>query len=160
MSLHGSQPGEKAPAFARGLLAMAHEARQAAIARSLNTRIRLLPGTADSYAQSEATNTDPNTSATQPWVPLGGRIGADLNICSPTAGVTLATSTPASCSSVTPVNICFQPNGNITVSTTNTCPAAGGPTGATLYVRTIDDKKHFKLYIFGLTGLPRLVDSW
>src|SRR6476469_9950489 len=41
MSMKG-QRGEKAPAFARALLGMCHEARQTAIATGFRTRIRLV----------------------------------------------------------------------------------------------------------------------
>ena len=31
--------------------------------------------------------------------------------------------------------------------------------GATLYAKTIDEK-HFKLMLFRLTGMPKIVDQW
>ncbi len=80
-----------------------------------------------------------------------------LIVCSADSAPTLTTGTPT-CPIAAATAICFLPNGTVTVSSNEACPGAGH--GATIYVKTIDDKKKFKIPIFGLTGLPRLTDTW
>jgi len=52
------------------------------------------------------------------------------------------------------------PGGQTSVSTDDTCPGPARGTGATLYVGTVDGGKKYKIVVFGLTGLPRLADTW
>jgi hypothetical protein len=52
-------------------------------------------------------------------------------------------------------------NGNVTTInplTTNTCTS--GSEGTTIFVRSFNDQLHYKIMIWGLTGLPRMSDKW
>jgi prepilin-type N-terminal cleavage/methylation domain-containing protein len=151
--------GDQAPAFTRSLLAAAHEARQSAMALGLPTRLLLDVGP-PIVIRSQAR--DPNDSTK--WVALGGvnAIPRSMVLCEPdkstNIGSTATTATPV-CPIATQWAICFQVNGNVSVSDpTKNCPAGNG--GATLYAETVDGKKQYKVALFGLTGLPRLVDTW
>jgi hypothetical protein len=48
----------------------------------------------------------------------------------------------------------------VSVSADDTCPGGAPRTGATLFIRTVDAAKKYKVVTWGLTGLPRLIDSW
>jgi hypothetical protein len=60
--------------------------------------------------------------------------------------------------------VCFGPSGIVTVQpVANDCDDSVSITnaqGATVYIRTIDALYKYKLVIFKLTGLPRLIDTW
>jgi prepilin-type N-terminal cleavage/methylation domain-containing protein len=147
--------GDQAPAFTRSLLAAAHQARQSAMALGLPTRLLLDLGP-PIVIRSQAR--DPNDPTK--WVALGGinAIPRSMVLCEPDKTTTITTATPV-CPIATQWAICFQVNGNVSVSDPNkNCPA--GNAGATMYVETVDGRKQYKVAFFGLTGLPRLVDTW
>ncbi|HEY7956440.1 MAG: Tfp pilus assembly protein FimT/FimU [Polyangia bacterium] len=163
--------GDKAPGFARSLVGMINQARQAAITSGGYSRLALTIGTSGAASTLSCQQQDPkltavstNISAVTTWVDLGGTMAApnDVEFCAVSAATNLTTLTP-SCPATTAVNLCFAPSGWVTVSNNDTCPGTVGatnPSGATLYVSTLDGDKHYKVMIFGLTGLPRLTDQW
>jgi hypothetical protein len=161
--------GDKAPGFARGLVAMVNQARQSAITSGTYSRLALTIGTNGSPSTISCQQQDPKltaltndpTSVTS-WVDLGGTLPAphDVEICAP-AGTRVSTTTTPTCPATSAAYLCFAPNGWVTLSTTATCNVGSTiPGGATLYVRTVDDLKHYKLMIYGLTGLSKLTDQW
>jgi prepilin-type N-terminal cleavage/methylation domain-containing protein len=143
--------GDQAPGFARSLLAATHETRQAAISLGLPTRMNL--------STTQITTESQNPTAPTQWVTLGGatRVPSGVVVCAADSTPTLTTATPT-CPIAAATAICFATNGSVTVSSNNVCPGTGH--GATLYAKTVDDAKHFKIPIFGLTGMPRLTDTW
>lgn len=149
--------GDKMAAFSRALVNVAHQTRQTAVASGLQTRLRLNPAT--TQMQLTAESQDPNDPTA--WVPIAGTIsipaGADFCVTSASPQLTVAT---PSCPLTAAANICFMPNAQVSVTTTATCPGAAPRTGATIFYRTRDDAKHYKLVLWGLTGLPRLMDRW
>jgi prepilin-type N-terminal cleavage/methylation domain-containing protein len=167
MSLRSSR-GDKVPIFGRQLLAAVHSVRQAAIARNLNARIKLTPTPAGlSVAEFSTEIEDPSSGVTPlTFVPLGPRVRApaDVVLCQPNATVDNGGSTTPTggCASTTVNYVCFAPSGGVSVTTGASCPGTAPATGATIYARTLDtnEKKQLKLFIFGLTGLPRLTDQW
>jgi prepilin-type N-terminal cleavage/methylation domain-containing protein len=147
---------DTASTFARGVVGAVHEARQAAISLGVPTRMVLNVPVGATPAVIRTESLDP-TDSTQ-WLPLGGSVpaGRGVDLCDPEATFQLGTPT-TSCPISAKKSICFQPTGSVTVSTDDTCPAANG-TGATIYLTTAG--ANYKVVIFGLTGLPRLMDQW
>jgi len=159
-----STRGDKAPAYARSLLAMAHEARATALSTGLATRLWLIPATSSAHARVVLETTDPaslqflNTSAPPGGLPtpndvdLAGLLAATDNTGQGPPGPTLTTQK----------FVCFFPSGkvNTVVTTGNKCDTTSPSTGATMYVRSFDNQKKYKIMIWGLTGLPRLADTY
>jgi prepilin-type N-terminal cleavage/methylation domain-containing protein len=152
-----SQLGERAPAFARGLLQAVHEARQSALSLSQTTRLTFVSGIGgwvnSQYLQPGTANT---------WLALAStRVPDIIEICQAQAGPQLAATT-VTCGAGQTTRLCFAPSGAATLSTDGVCPGAGA--GATFYLRTAEgtlvNVKHYKLVVWGLTGLPKLVDTW
>jgi prepilin-type N-terminal cleavage/methylation domain-containing protein len=151
--------GEQARSFARSLLGVCHEARQTAISQRQTSRIRLALKGPEVWMVTVQTR-DPNNAAN--WLPLGGTIQLpfDVQICAPDATANLGTATPA-CPIAGAKDICIAPSGAVTVlDAPGACDDTAAGTGATLYVRTADGKNRYKLVIFGLTALPRIMDTW
>ncbi len=153
---------ERIKSSARSLLGMAHEARQGALSMKQSTRIKLsLPDTSTSAYSISVESRDPSLSGNN-WKPLGGtlRLSNNVQICAPSSSVKTTAVTPA-CPITSAQNICFSPTGGVTVvASTADCDDSATVTGATLYLQTSDGNNHFKLMIWGLTGLPKLVDIW
>ena len=158
--------GDKAPSFARSILALAHEARQIAAASGLKTRLRLSPTGAMTVSSEQYNGTS--------WVPLNTmtRSAADIEMCTPRPGLILDGTGPNVCPLAGDYFVCFQPNGNSWFD-----PIAGqscsgstplSTSGSTLYVRTGDatgtgstttGAHHYKILIWYLTGMPKLLDT-
>jgi hypothetical protein len=83
-----------------------------------------------------------------------------MQFCTPQTGV--STSSPVCPMTATSV-ICFSPNGHVNLPPTGTCATTSSPSafsGATLYVENKDGGKKYKLWVFGLTGMTKMVDQW
>jgi prepilin-type N-terminal cleavage/methylation domain-containing protein len=152
---------ERCKSSARSLLGMAHEARQLAIATKISTRIKLTTSTTQAYAISVESR-DPTTS-TQ-WNPLGGtlRLTNNVQVCAPDSSTKTTVAASPTCPIATSQNVCFSPTGavNVVASGADCDDSATSGGGATLYLQTSDGNNHFKLMIWGLTGLSKLVDQW
>jgi len=150
---------EQARSFARTLLGLCHEARQSAISQRQTSRLRLALKTGEVMTVSMQTR-DPANSTN--WLPLGGTVNLpfDVQVCAPDALANLASASPT-CPIATAKDICIAPSGAVTVlDAPGACDDNAAGTGATLYVRTADGKTKYKVVIFGLTGLPRVMDTW
>jgi hypothetical protein len=151
--------GEQARSFARSLLGVCHEARQTAASQRQTSRIRLPVATGQVGRVSLQTR-DPIDSGN--WLPLGGtmQLPLDVQVCAVDASANLAAATPT-CPLATATDICIAPSGAVTVlPAPAACNDNAAGTGATIYVRTADGKTKYKVVIFGLTGLPRVMDQW
>lgn len=151
--------GGKAAAFARSLLAVAHETRHAALTMGQRTQISLVTGSPSSVAPSYWNATSAS------WVPLAGALNlpADLSLCNPVGVMNFgAAAGTVTCTPLTGTNnICFSPDGRVSLQTTATCSTTINPppTGASIYFSTRSNTK-YKLVLFGLTGMPKLIDQW
>jgi prepilin-type N-terminal cleavage/methylation domain-containing protein len=152
--------GEMAPGFARTVLSTAHQARQAAIVDGRPVRLTVQKGTTTTRLLSEIQQADGT------WVKLDGLEPATRGIefCDPDAAATLTSATPT-CPASLDTEISFSKSGTCgsyfgCVTKQGTTVIANPTSGATIYFRTIDDQKHYKVVIWGLTGLPRLFDTW
>jgi prepilin-type N-terminal cleavage/methylation domain-containing protein len=150
--------GDRVRSFARTLIGACHEARQAAIAQRQSSRIRL-PLQTGAVAEVTMQTRDPNDRTR--WLPLGGalKLPQGVQLCSPDAAANLGSGSPT-CPIATARDICIAPSGAVTVGNTPDfdCNDNAAGTGATLYVRAADAR--YKVVLFGLTGLPRVMDQW
>jgi prepilin-type N-terminal cleavage/methylation domain-containing protein len=169
--------GDKAPAFARSILALVHEARSTALATGKPTLLKLLSTTGNNTIESKVCNSvDATQCTTSNWTSLSmlSRAPSDIELCTPQAGFQLP-SAPPQCPLDTSGGhyVCFWPNGNVFSSGADDCTPNNKQQqipGATLYVRTTDigpnapdGTHHYKIPIWGLTGMPKLLDvglSW
>ncbi len=164
---------ESGPAFARSLVSVFHEARHAAMTTGRASRIRIVPNTgAPTQVVSEVL--DPTDATKSIWL-LNGTTTAPSHIqfCEPAAGVVLSTVTPT-CPLTTAMNttLCLDANGKVNLTSSATaCPGTGSATaaapvagtGATIYfrgTRELNNDVKYKLVVWGLTGLPKLIDAW
>jgi prepilin-type N-terminal cleavage/methylation domain-containing protein len=165
----------KAPAFARTFISVVHETRHAALTNGTSARLRIVPGTT-TPTQIYSELLDPGDSSKSSWL-LNGVTNSPILVqfCQPTASVVTATASPT-CPLTTSMNtvVCFSPNGRVNLTTyspSTPCPGTGSSsatttstgTGATLYFRGTQESNNdvqYKVMIWGLTGLPRLVDQW
>jgi type II secretory pathway pseudopilin PulG len=151
--------GEQARSFARLLLGVCHEARQSAMSQHQTSRIRLnLPS--GGLASVTVQTRDPSNSTN--WLPLGGtlRLPHDLQVCAPEAVAQLNTGSPA-CPISTAKDICIAPSGAVTLlDAPGACNDNATGTGATIYLSSADGKAKYKVALFGLTAMPRIMDRW
>src|SRR5439155_11208261 len=98
---------------------------------------------------------------TNTWLPLGGFAQAphDVQVCA-IAPLTSLSNYGATCPATVKQSVCFSPGGQVSVSADDSCPGPAPRTGATTFIRTVDNAKKYKVVVWGLTGLPRLVDTW
>jgi prepilin-type N-terminal cleavage/methylation domain-containing protein len=158
--------GERGAQFARGLIVAAHEARATALSYGVTTRIRVDAARRQVITEQALPNTSPAT-----WAPLGTTLQAasGVELCDVDPRAVMSGTPAPSCPTTVNTRVCFGPTGSVRVAGADApdiCPTAGPPTGATLFVRVGDDstpdaaRQKWKLVLFPLTGLPRLLDLW
>jgi type II secretion system protein H len=165
LAAQGMRPSraEKLRSAARTMLGVVNEARQSAISLQQTARIKLVPkasGVNAAYTVGVYSR-DPQDTTKTKWLPLGGTLSLPLEVelCTVDAGMTLTAKTPA-CPLAAEKDLCFAPSGKVyTVDPADNCDDSTY-TGATVYLRTSDALKKYKLVVFGLTGLPRMMDQW
>jgi prepilin-type N-terminal cleavage/methylation domain-containing protein len=176
MSVGLFRRGEQFTPATRTVLSMVHEARHAAIQKHRTTRLRITPQpNGRALLTSEIMNVDP-TNANK-WIQGGGQMVmpdatelcdlADMNATSfgTQAGATRCTAPSTACPMVIESSICFDQNGNVSrTQDPLNCPV--GATGSVIFMRTQQAPgagsggKCAKVGIWGVTGLPRLLDRW
>jgi prepilin-type N-terminal cleavage/methylation domain-containing protein len=152
LAIRSLSPGKAdwAPAFARTVLSTAQEARQSALVRRKATRIRVVKGP-PSFGITEA------AVGNGGWQVLGRLAPPNaVQLCDVQTGANLGAKPSGVCPLTADKQIDFA-------STGRECGAyaaclSGGSNGATFYFQTADAKKYFRLVVFGLTGLPKLLD--
>jgi len=79
----------------------------------------------------------------------------------PDASTVITTKATPTCPIASTTYICISPNGYVNKVDDGACnDSVGSGTGATLYMQTSDAQTKYKVMIWGLTGLPKLVDTW
>jgi hypothetical protein len=159
-----SARGEAAPSFARTLLGAVLDARHQAMSLGRMTELSLnLPASAATPRMTVVTAVfDPTTNK---FVPQGTlSLPSGLQLCRPDDGARLGPVTPTCPMTASDKTlVCFAPNGRVNLATTaagcSTTSPAGG-VGATLYLTSDTGDKKYRLAIWGLTGMPRLIDTW
>jgi len=58
--------------------------------------------------------------------------------------------------------LCFFPNGRVTLRSDTNCPTTSPVTGGgvTLYFDNKSADKKYKVVVWGLTGMAKLIDTW
>jgi prepilin-type N-terminal cleavage/methylation domain-containing protein len=145
--------GESAPSFARSMMATMLESRQMAV--SLGQTARVTVNTSSVLVESY-------NAATSTWVQqTKTSVPSSMQMCLPAAGQVLSASAPTCPLTGTNV-LCFYPNGRVElrsdINCSTTSPLSGG--GATLYFETLAADKKYKLVVWGLTGMTKLMDQW
>jgi prepilin-type N-terminal cleavage/methylation domain-containing protein len=152
--------GEAAPAFARSLLSTILEARHAAMSMGRASRVTLVPGSSGSRVVVDLW--EPSTSS---WVTqMTTAVPSGVSLCRPDASVQLGTVTPT-CPLTSGMSntVCFTSTSRVTVTASPSgCPttATSTATGATLYFVTTAGDKKYRVVIWGLTGMAKLMDTW
>jgi prepilin-type N-terminal cleavage/methylation domain-containing protein len=152
--------GEAAPAFARSLLSTMLEARHSALALGRATRVTLTPSAPAMRVVTDAW--DPASASWQTQMTL--MVPSSLQLCAPDASIQLGPVSPSCPLNATQANIvCFAANGRVNLTTAAVGCATASPssgTGATLYVRSANGDKKYRMLIWGLTGMVKLIDQW
>jgi prepilin-type N-terminal cleavage/methylation domain-containing protein len=162
--------GDKAPAFARSILALVHEARQAATSNGRTTRITVDNTNGMSAESHLCTGTACDNTPTN-WTSLSmlTRAPSDIELCTPRSGVILTSAAPTCGGAGGIYYFCFRPDGFTWMSGKGgdcTQPVMSN-LGATLSIHTTDlgannnnqGSHHYKVIVWGLTGMPKLIDT-
>lgn len=151
--------GERAPAFARSVLAMVHHARQQAVISGKPTRITIYAGSTSSTIISERQEADGT------WTKLDGAepTSHGIDVCDAQATrVTGAWPTglncPTTATSSSPIYLMFG-KGQCSDSRYLNCLSGSTSLGSTIFLQTHDAGHKYRIPIWGLTGLPALVDQ-
>lgn len=150
--------GDTAPAFARNLMSTMLEARHMALTLGRPVRVTLAPSTSSAAPAMTVTTTLYDTTAT--WVDQSRiSVPTSMWLCTPKSG--LSTNTPT-CPMTAANVLCFYANGRVDDPPSGTCattsPSSGS--GATLFVGNTAGDKKYKLWIWGLTGMTKMMDQW
>jgi prepilin-type N-terminal cleavage/methylation domain-containing protein len=150
--------GENGPSMARSIMATMLDAHHTALTLGNPVRVTL-----DGTSRPIMTTAQYVTNqATQGWVNQATlSLPATMRLCQPSAAVTLGTVSPTCPLSTTAV-ICFYPNGHVDVPSSNACSTTTPSTftGATIYFGTHAGDKNYRVLVWGLTGMVKLVDTW
>jgi prepilin-type N-terminal cleavage/methylation domain-containing protein len=152
--------GDTAPAFARSLLVSIQDARHTAISLGRPTRM-LLDGV---NSKIQTSTYDTTIGATGAWgTATTMTMPSKTILCTPAAAVQLGVVTSA-CpfSLVGGKELCFSPNGRVNLVAGGACAATttSTGTGATIYLDTNNGEHHFRLVVWGLTGMAKIIDTW
>lgn len=152
--------GESAPKFARTMMATLLDARHLALTLGRPTEVSLFGSSALMSVTTLAYDT---TKAV--WVSQSSfTLPSTIELCASEANVAnLGTTATPICPLTGTNNVCFWPNGRASVLTggsvcPTTSPSAG--TGGTLYLSTYDGDKNYRLWVWGLTGMVKMIDQW
>jgi prepilin-type N-terminal cleavage/methylation domain-containing protein len=153
-----STRGDKIASFSRALMTHVNMVRHTAITQQQATRLFVQTSGVTYTVAAQVWNPSAPTPAFQD---LGATLTTpiDVQLCAPDASAMLATASPT-CPLTAAFAICFLPSGASYLQTTPSCPIVAAPSGATLYVTTVNHDKKYKLPLFGLTGMGKLMDTW
>jgi hypothetical protein len=152
--------GERAPAFARSVLAMVHHARQQALVSGRPTRVTVYANGSSSTITSERLESDGST-----WTKLDGAEPSShgVDVCDALAGRTLGAwptsglNCPTTATSSSPIVIYFSKS--LCTYPAFNCVSGSTSPGSTIYLQTHDAGHKYRIPIWGLTGLPTLIDQ-
>ncbi|HEX9103027.1 MAG TPA: prepilin-type N-terminal cleavage/methylation domain-containing protein [Polyangia bacterium] len=151
--------GETAPGLARTLMSTMLDARHMALTLGRPTRVTLAP--AASTATPAMTVTTALYDTTSAWVDQSKvSVPTSMQLCTPLPGISYGTPV---CPMTTANQICFSPNGHVNlVPSGGNCPTTSTSTfsGATVFVASRAGDKKYKLWIWGVTGMTKMVDAW
>jgi prepilin-type N-terminal cleavage/methylation domain-containing protein len=156
--------GEAAPGFGRSLMGTMLDARHLALTLGRTARVTLAPDSPAMHVTTEAWQPAMDTTPGA-WVQQSRmQVPSTVRLCVPDASVNLGTTVSPSCPLTTgsPRIICFFPNGRVKLPSDGICPTTA-PTatlGATVYFSNNAGDKKYRLVVWGLTGMAKLIDKW
>jgi type II secretion system protein H len=148
--------GESAPAFTRSMMATLMDARHMAVtlARPVGLTLDGSKGVVTTAAY------DPNTTT---WLQQSTvSLPSTMRLCTPASSAQIGSTVTPTCPFSGSNTICFWPNGRVVLITSGRCPTTSPSTasGATVYLETYAGDKNYRLVIWGLTGMVKLIDQW
>ena len=150
--------GETAPGFARSMMASMLDARHSAMSLGRMARVTLSPA---SPAMTVLTETYDPTTTPASWVKQSlVSLPSSMQLCTVGGSVQLGTQSPACPMTATTV-LCFYANGRVNQPASNTCQTSSPTTGsgATIYLQNKDATKKYRVWVWGLTGMVKMIDQ-
>ena len=152
--------GESAPKFARTMMATLLDARHQAMALGRPTEVSLF----GSSSTMSVTSYQYDTAATA-WVQQTTlSLPSTMRLCTAVSGVSnLGSSVTPTCPLAGTENVCFWPNGRADIKTDGSACTTTNPStssGATLYLATYAGDKKYRIWVWGLTGMIKMIDQW
>jgi prepilin-type N-terminal cleavage/methylation domain-containing protein len=152
--------GESAPKFARTMMATLLDARHQAMALGRPTEVSLF----GSSSTMSVTSYQYDTTAAA-WVQQSTlSLPSTMRLCTAVSGVSnLGSSVTPTCPLSGTENICFWPNGRADIKTDGSACKTTNPStssGATLYLATYAGDKKYRIWVWGLTGMIKMIDQW
>lgn len=154
--------GESAPKFARTMMATLLDARHQAMALGRPTEVKLVSSSAGgsiaTYAYDPTAGSWPSSAQQTIYLP------STVWLCTSVQGVSnLGSAVTPACPLSGTHNVCFWPNGRASINTdgstcSSTSPSSG--TGGTLYLSSRTGDKNYRIWIWGLTGMIKMIDRW
>jgi prepilin-type N-terminal cleavage/methylation domain-containing protein len=156
--------GESAPKFARTLMATLLDARHQALALGRPTQVTLFGSSSTMSVTSLAYDTSslPYKWVTQSTVTLP----STMRLCTAVSGVAnLGSSVTPTCPLSGTETVCFWPNGRANLDTSGatcatTSPSVTNSKGGTIYLATYAGDKNYRIWVWGLTGMIKMIDQW
>lgn len=150
--------GEGAPKFARSMMATMLDARHMALSLGRPTSVTLTGGAGGSVTTA-AYDTTSAAWVTQTKV----SVPSSLTFCvSDTSVSNLGSAVTPTCPLTGSNVMCFWPNGRASMLTSGSCsttsPSSG--TGGTVYLETYAGDKNYRIWVWGLTGMVKMIDQW
>lgn len=156
--------GESAPKFARTMMATLLDARHQAMALGRPTEVKLVSTSAgasvSTYAYDPTTATWPSSAQQTIYLP------STMELCTSVQGVSnLGSAVTPTCPLSGTHTVCFWPNGHAIINTdgstcSSTSPSVSNSLGGTIYLSTYAGDKNYRIWIWGLTGMIKMIDRW
>ena len=156
--------GETGPAFARSMMSTLLEARNLAVTLGQTVRVTVNPPNTLGQTSMLTESHDTTDTTGTKWVSQAlTAVPSTMQLCSLVGGMQLGDSTLTPICPAAGTNIlCFYPNGRVDLPTSGVCattsPVTG--TGATVYFDTDTGDHKYKVVVWGLTGMAKLIDQW
>lgn len=153
-SLASTGKSTDAASLARSLQFLAMRARQETASDNRQRRISCALSAAGSTCQYFMAQT-PGAGVSAAWNLLDTlAAGSHATLWNATGTVDVAANNAGSAQAITTAVITFYPDGTVTG------PAGGSASGATLYVCDKTQTNRYKVYVYGGSGMSRLVGNW
>ena len=161
---------QNAASLARSLQYAIMTARNATLSDGFMRRLNCTMAPTGGYCLVEKAGTTGAQVASSAWPPSGGALESRINAGSHATlwNLTLtadATTSNAAGQAVSTKYMYLKPDGTVcdTYATPSAPTTACGSNGFTFYVSDtngINTSNHYKVYVYPVTGMPRLVNSW
>ena len=169
-TLSRSGDAENAGAYARSLEFAIMNARSQSISDGFVRRLKCTLQSTRGSCVVEKASISGTSLTTANWPPTAGTqeqiiwSGSHATLWDVTATLDYNASNQASTQVTATKYIYFKPDSTVDDNMPPTAPTYGGtPAGMTFYVSDVvgsNKSNHYKIYVYGMTGMPRLVNNW